>query len=195
MTNQIKDALINRLSVRYGLLLSAISLVLSIVFRIVDPVLQFTNTWVSLFSVAVIIVLLVVLGLDIRKKIGGYWNFGEAFKSLIIMSVFLVAVSTAYSFVLIKFIDPDLPAKINSATLDKVTATLSNFGTDQAKIDEATKQFQNGEFEAKLQPTLKNEMIALGGGLVLYAIIDLIIAASVKKKAPLLAPLDEEPAA
>ena len=70
------------------------------------------------------------------------------------MSVIVVLISTAYNFVLFKFIDPQLPGKATAALLVKTTATLEKMGMDQSKIDDATKSFTNGEMEAKLQPTL-----------------------------------------
>jgi hypothetical protein len=195
MTDQIKNATVNKLSVQYGLLIGVIIVVLNIVFYIMDPVLQYSNYWVGILSFVILITLLVVLGLDVRKKIGGYWSFGEAFKGLIIMAVLVVLISTVYNFVLFKFVNPGLPTKVNSILLDKTTDMLNKFGADQSKIDDATKKFQNGEFEASLQPTLKNELKGFGIGLLIYAVIDLIIAACIKKKAPLFtAPTYEEPA-
>lgn len=192
MANQAQTPDVNKLSIQYGLLIGVVSIVLAVVFRLVDPLIQYTNFWVGIFSFVLMIVLLVVLVLDIRKKIGGYWSYGEAFKSLIIISVFTLLLSIVYNFVLFKFIDPAMPAKVSSAMLDKTTSMLEKFGADQSKIDDATKQFRNGEFEATQQPTLVNELKAFGLALIFYAIVDLIIAACVKKKAPLYAPpLDE----
>jgi len=192
MANQIQKDPVLKLSLIHGLLLGIVSVVLSIIFSMIDPVIIFTNFWIGILILIIVIVLMVVLGLDVRKKIGGFWSFGEAFKSLIIMAVVLVVMSTLYNFILFKFVDPGLPAKANSALLDKITTSLNNSGVDQSRIDEYTKQFQDGEFEAKLKPTLVNELKALGGGIILYAIIGLIIAASIKKKAPLSLSMDEE---
>jgi hypothetical protein len=194
MTNP-KDAQVNKLSMQYGLLIGIVSVVLFVVFRMIDPVMQFSNYWVAILSFVILIVLLVVLGLDIRKKTGGYWSFGEAYRSLIIMALFFTLVSTVYNFVLIKFVDPGLPAKISAVMADKVATQLSNMGVEQSKIDEATKQFQNGEFEAKMQPTLKNELTAFAVAMLIYAVIDLIIAASIKKNPPIVFPVNDEPAA
>ena len=194
MANQIPDADVNKLSVRGGLIIGVITIVLFLVFHFIDPVLQFTSYWVSILSLVIVIALLVIYSLDTRKKIGGYWSFGQAYLSLLIMAVCMVVLSTLFNFVIFK-LEPDLPAKINSAMLDKLSTTLSNMGLEQAKIDETTKQFQDGTFEAKLQPTLKNECTTLAIGLLMYAIINLIIAACVKKKPPLVFPaVDEEPA-
>jgi len=186
MTSQTPENSIANFSIKHGLLIGFIVVVLNIVYYFIDPLLAFTNTWVGIFSFVLLIALLVILGLDIRKKIGGYWSYGQAFAALIIMVGIMVLFSTIYNFVLFKFVDPQLPAKATAALLEKTTATLNNLGMDQSKIDEATKSFQNGEMEAKLQPTLKNELIAFVTGVLIYSVISLIIAAIIKKKAPLI---------
>ncbi|SHM10906.1 DUF4199 domain-containing protein [Mucilaginibacter sp. OK098] len=187
MTDQVQDSSMTNFSIKHGLLIGLVSIVLSIVFYIIDPLMQFTNYWISIIILVLVITLLVVLGLDVRKKIGGYWSFGQAFKSIFIMGIILSLFSVAYNFVLFKFVDPQLPVKANSAILESLTARLNSSNVSQDKIDEYTKSFQNGEFIAKLQPTLINEIKAFGYGLILYVVLSLIIAACIKKKAPLYA--------
>jgi ribosome-associated translation inhibitor RaiA len=184
MEEQTKKTEIGRLSLRSGLLIGGVSVILAIVFRIVDPLMQFTNMWVQILSTIITIALLVILAIDIRKKIGGFWRFGEAFKSLIIMSFITMILTILYGFILFKFIDPDMPAKINDASQAVIEQRLSKMGISQDKIDEVSKTFESGEFKAKLEPTLKNEVTSLGFGLIIYAVIDLIIAACVKKQKP-----------
>lgn len=185
MEEQAKKAVIGKLAVRYGLLIGVISVVLLVVFRIVNPLMQFTNIWIQLLSGVSTIALMVILGIEIRKNIGNYWTFGEAFKGLMTMSVFILLLSILYSFVLFKFIDPELPTKINDASEVVITERLAKMGMDQDKIDQVSKTFENGEFKSKLEPTFKNEAVAFGFGLVFYVIIDLIIAACIKKYKPL----------
>ncbi|MES2375798.1 MAG: DUF4199 domain-containing protein [Bacteroidota bacterium] len=184
MEDQTQKATIGKLGIRYGLLIGGIYVVLSIVFRIVNPLMAFTNIWVQLFSAVVVIALLVIFGIEIRKNIGGFWSFGTAFKSLMTMSVFIILITILYSFILFKFIDPDMPTKINDASEAVMTERLAKMGMDQDKIDEVAKTFQNGEFKAKLEPTLKNEATAVGFSLVFYAIVNLIVAACIKKNKP-----------
>ena len=191
MDSPSQNVSIERLSVMHGLLIGVVSIVLSIVFRLIDPMLQFTNWWLGFLIFAIVIALLSVLCIDVRKKTGGYWSFGSAFKSLLIMSVLLVVFSTVYNFVIFKYVDPEMPSKVNNSMLETTTTMLNKFGADQTKIDEGTKKFNNGEFEATLQPTLINELKAFGIGVVMYGVISLIIAACIKKKPPLFAPIDE----
>ena len=185
MEEQAKKAVIGKLAVRYGLLIGVISIVLLVVFRIVNPLMQFTNIWIQLLSGILTIALIVILGIEIRKSIGNYWTFGEAFKGLMTMSVFILFLSILYSFVLFKFVDPELPTKINDASEAVMTERLSKMGMDQDKIDQISKTFENGEFKSKLEPTLKNEATGFGFGLVFYVVVDLIIAACIKKYKPI----------
>jgi len=194
MTDAVQNNSIDKFSLQHGLLLGFIAIVLALVFYIIDPLLQYTNVWLGLLTLVIIIVLMVVLGLDIRKKIGGYWTFGQAFKSQLIMAVCITVMANIYNFIILTYVNPDLPTKANAAMLDKVTTSLTQSNVDQSKIDEYTKTFRDGEFIAKLQPTLKNMALAVCIGILLYGIIGLIIAASIKKKAPLYAaPVDDEP--
>jgi len=196
MADLTSNTSVNKLSVNCGLLMGVIVVVLNVVLYIINPIMPYSSIWAGLIvlvvTLAIIIILLVLFGLDIRKRIGGYWPFGQAFKSLFIMGVIITLFSTAYSFILIKYIDPDLPTKANDAMLQNLTTQLTNQGLDQSKIDDYTKSFTNGEFIAKMQPTVKNELIGLVGGVVLYCVFALIIAACIKKKAPFVFPSEEE---
>jgi len=184
MDNNLRKATIGKLGVRYGLLIGAISIVLSVVFRIIDPLMMFTNLWIQLLNGIIGITLVVVLGIEIRKAVGGYWSFGEAFRGLMTMSVFILILTILYGFILFKFIDPDMPTKINDASETVMSQRLAKMGMDQEKIDQTTKMFENGEFKAKLLPTFKNEATAFGFGLLFYVILNLIIAACIKKQRP-----------
>jgi len=191
MPSQTQSANVNTLSIRSGLMIGVIVIILSIVFRLIDPLLQYTNLSVTLLSAALVVALMVILALDIRKKIGGFWKFGKAYVSLLIMSLFIALLSVLFSFVLFKYVDPDMPSKVNDATEQVTESRLQKFGLDQTQIDAATKGFTNGEFKAKLEPTFFNEFEAFAISLAFYAVIDLIIAACVKKNLPPFIPADE----
>jgi hypothetical protein len=185
MEDLTQKATIGKLGVRYGLLIGGISLILSIVFRIVDPLMQFTNLWVQLLGAVIGVTLLVLFGLEIRKALGGYWSFGEAFKGLMTMAIFVTLITIIYSFVLFKFIDPAMPTKVSDASEAVMSDRLAKMGMDQDKIDQVTKTFESGEFKSKLEPTFKNEVTTFGFSILFYVVINLIIAACIKKNKPL----------
>jgi len=178
--------LLYNLSFRNGLILGGISTLLTLVFFFINPVIQYTNFLVPLLLLTITIALVVILAIDVRKKLGGFWSFGQAFLSLFITSVCVTIISLVLNFIIIK-LDPTLPQTINDAMADSMAQRLGKMGMDQTQIDNTTKMFTDGEFIAKLQPTLFNELKGLGSALAIYVIIDLIIAAFVKKNPPLFA--------
>jgi hypothetical protein len=192
-TNNTNQLLYN-LSLKNGLIIGGFSAILTVLFYFINPVMQYTNYIVPILSFVVLIVLLTLLAIDARKRLGNYWSFGQAFLSLFITSVFIIVINTFVSFLLLK-LNPSLPQAINDAMAITTGQQLEKMGMDQDQIDKASKMFTDGEFIAKIQPTLFNELKALGSSLVIYAIIDLIIAACIKKKRPLfIADENTEPA-
>lgn len=179
MSNENRGALINKLALRNGLILGAISIVLTLVLWVIDPLMQYTNTAASLGLAVILIVLFVVFALEIRKAVGGYWTFGEAFKGLFIMSLYVSILTIIFNYILFTFIDPTLSQRVSEAIIAKLNDSLGSSGLSQDKIDEVTKSM-NGKFDA----SLKNEAVNLGVGLIFYAVIDLIIAAIIKKNPP-----------
>jgi len=178
--------LLYNLSFRNGLIIGGISALLTIIFFFINPLIQYTNFVVPILSLVIVIALLVILAIDIRKRIGGFWSFGQAFLSLFIMSVCLVVIGLVLNFIIIK-LNPTLPQRINDALSDVTSQRLEKLGMDQTQIDNTTKMYTDGEFIAKLEPSIVNELVGLGGGLAFYAVISLIVAACVKKTAPLFA--------
>jgi hypothetical protein len=180
------NQLVYKLSLRNGLLIGGISTLLTVVFYIINPVIQYTSFVVPILTLVIVIALLVILALDIRKKNGGYWTFAQAFLSLLIMSICMVIIGLIVNFIIIK-LNPALPQMINDAAADATSQRLEKMGMDQSQIDDASKMFTNGEFIQKIQPTLFNEIKGLGLGVLIYAVIDLIIAACIRKTAPMFA--------
>ena len=186
MSDLNRAEIIRKLSIRNGLIIGGVSVLLSLVFWVVDPLMQYTNSWVAFGLFVIVIVLLVILGIETRKAAGGYWTFAEAFKSLLLTSVIVSIITILFHYILNAFIDPTLPQRAADAIGEKLTDQLSSAGLSQDKIDEMV-----AAMPAKLAPTLKNEAVNLGLGLLVYAVIDLIIAAIIKKNQPMFVPVEE----
>ncbi|MFC4212493.1 DUF4199 domain-containing protein [Pedobacter lithocola] len=177
-----KSTLITKLSLKYGFILGAVLIVISLTLYFIDPFMLYTNFAMPFIILIVFIALLVFSGINIRKEIGGYWTFGEAFKSFLIIALILSITSVLYNVVLMKFIDPDLPAKAAAAIEDSQRAMMEKFGMASEQIDEA--MTKAGNMEEKLAPTLKNSFTSFGVSIAMYAVLGLILAAILKKKEP-----------
>ncbi|RDC56596.1 DUF4199 domain-containing protein [Pedobacter chinensis] len=177
-----KSALISKLSLKYGFILAAVSVVISLTLHFINPVMLYTNFALPFIILIIFIVLLVFVGITIRKEIGGYWTFGEAFKSFLIISLILALVAVLYNILLMTVIDPDLPSKAAAAIGDSQRAMMEKFGMASEQIDEALEKA--GNMEEKLAPTFKNSITSFGVSLALYGVLSLILAVILKKKEP-----------
>jgi len=177
-----KSALISKLALKNGLMLAGVSIILSLTLHFIDPVLIYTSFAAQIGIFVLFIALLVVVGINIRKEIGGFWTFGEAFKAFLIVSLILALTATLYNVVLMKFIDPDLPQKAAAAIEDAQRAMMEKFGMASEQIDEA--MAKAGNMQEKLEPTFKNIFTSFGVSLALYGVLSLILSAILKKKQP-----------
>ncbi len=184
-----KQRLINSLSLKNGLIIGAISVVLSLVMYFIDPLMAFTNWWVGLILIVVFLALLVYAGQSIRKEVGGFWTFGEAFKSFLIMGLIITAISTVYNVMLMKVIDPDLPARAGAAIDENTRTMMAKFITDEEQLEKALAE--SGSGQSKLEITGKNLVTGIGVSLAIYGVLSLILAAIMKKPEPIFIKTEE----
>ncbi|MHA4894818.1 DUF4199 domain-containing protein [Pedobacter sp. PWIIR3] len=178
-----KQKQINSLSLKNGLIIGAISVVLSLAMYFIDPLMAFTNWWIGICMIILFLALLVYSGKTIRQEVGGYWTFGEAFKSFLIMGLIITAISTVYNVVLMKVIDPDLPARAGAAIDENTRAMMTKFITDKDQLEEALAK--SGSGQSKLEITGKNLVTSIGVSLAIYGVLSLILAAIMKKTPPI----------
>ncbi|SER27206.1 DUF4199 domain-containing protein [Pedobacter rhizosphaerae] len=177
-----KSTLISKLSLKNGFMLAAVSVVISIALHLIDPVLIYTSFVAQLGIFVLFIVLLVVVGINIRKEVGGYWTFGEAFKAFLIISLILAITANLYNVILMKFVDPDLPQQAAAAIKEAQVSMMEKFGLGKEEIEEALAK--SGNMEEKLEPSFKNILTSFGVSIAMYGVLSLILSAILKKKAP-----------
>jgi len=177
-----RQKLLNGLSAKNGLIIALVSVVLSLVIHFVDPLLSYTSIWLGLGMFILFIGLLVYAGKTVRTEAGGFWTFGEAFKSFLIMGLIIAATSTLYNVILMTVIDPDLPVTAGAAIDENTVAMMKKFGAAQEQIDEA--MAKSGSNADKLKITPKNVITSFGIALAIYGVFALILAAIMKKSPP-----------
>jgi len=188
-----KSTLISKLSLKYGLTLAAVSVVISLTCHFINPVMLYTNFLAPLGILVVFIALLVVVGLNIRKEVGGFWTFGEAFKSYLIIALILAITAVLFNVILMTLIDPDLPATAAAAIEESQRKMMEGFGMSGEQVDEALAKA--GNMQEKLQPTFKNSLTSFGVSIAMYGVLSLILAAILKKKEPVTFNNFQEPTA
>ncbi|HJY14191.1 MAG TPA: DUF4199 domain-containing protein, partial [Flavobacterium sp.] len=98
-------------SFKNGLIMAGVSIVLFLFMNYVLPEQMGSFLMLGL-QLAIGLGLSVVLCLDMRKKAGGYWTFGEALLHIFVM--FIISAVIVYLFTLAfgKFIDTTYPVRM-----------------------------------------------------------------------------------
>ena len=129
--------------------------------------------------------------LDLRKKIGGYWNFKSALKGIFLMAFVAGLFGMVFNFVFYKFVEPDAFEKISGYVTEGTTKTFENLGMEQDKIDEAVEK-QLEAMKGQFDPTAKDLAKNFGIAILIEFIMSLIFAAIFKKESPAFAPTTED---
>lgn len=156
-----------QVGIRYGLILGATSVIISLVAFIADLRENFA---INVLSTVVSIAFLVIAMKHFRDQNNGFIKFGQGFGIGMIVSAISSILSGIFLIIYLKFINPSIFEEI----LDKAREGWEKAGTDDKAIAMAEK-FLTPEFMF---------ISAVIGGLIFGAILSLIVAAIMQKKEP-----------
>jgi uncharacterized membrane protein YjfL (UPF0719 family) len=179
--NAKKVALVN------GVIWGVISIVLFLVIYYAAPQL-IGNMAYGVFTILLSIALGVYFVLDLRKKIGGYWNFKEALSHIFLL--FFVQYIVMYVFMLVfPKIEPEYNDIVRSASLNAVTEMAETLGaSDQDAIDEMIAEAEKA-VDQQLNPTISTIFQGLAISVIMYFVGALIFAAIFKRERPVFEPV------
>ncbi len=181
---------LNKAAATNGLIIGILSLVIGIVTYYMFPSLL-GSMWYGFGIMIVSILIYVFFTIDLRKKIGGYWNFREALKGIFLMAFVAGILYSVVNYVFYTVAEPDAYEKISGHVESGLTETLENMGMDQDQIDGAvTKQIEG--LKAQYDPTPMDFVKNLGIGILVEFIMSLIFAAIFKKEHPVFASVEDD---
>lgn len=161
--------------INYGIILGLISAASGIVFYSLGPESMIDSSWISYIFMALGIGLTIYFGTKLRDENGGYFTFGQAYGSLMIMSIVAALISGVVSFVLYTIIDPGF----GEAYLDLLREQMYNQGMTEEQIE------MGMSFTKWMNPF---GAIGIGASILISiigsAFINLIFAAIIKKNPP-----------
>lgn len=181
---------LNKSAINNGVVLGVISMVLGILIFYVAPSL-FGNAIFGIGNIVLLLVLYIVFTIDLRKKIGGFWNFKDAFKGIFLMAFIAGLVVAIFNYVFYNFIEPNGFQQIAGFVEEGTTSMLENMGMDQSAIDEQVEK-QVEAMRAQFNPTGFEFFKNLGIQILIQVVMSLIFAAIFKKEAPVFAPVEDE---
>jgi hypothetical protein len=197
---KVTDQELRKKAAGTGVLLGLVVMVLSIFsFYFITGIA--TSFWMVsfgplIFSVTLPIIVAVLFCIDLRKKIGGFWNFKQAVSGFFVM--FLVCYAINYvgtNLLFAKVIEPHMVEKTQDAVIKASEQMMEKQGIDQAQIDDRLESVKK-KFEEQRENTPAKIASNFGISLIFIFVISMIFAAILKKEAPLFTASDyQEPEA
>lgn len=181
-TNGKKSEVSKALALKYGLIWSAINIVIFLFVYYGFP--QVLGSWKqSVVQFIVGVGLAIYFTLEIRKEIGGFWTFREAISSIFILFIIPSIVLFLFSIAFGKWIEPGYYDKISEATLNSTTELMERITSDQDLIDQTIADTE-AALEKQLNPGFGDIIKSIGFSVLVYFIISLIWAAIFKRDKP-----------
>lgn len=167
----------------YGIYLAGISIAISVIVwatGLIEHIGLFGSAFIGILQLALMAFLLVYYTKRYRDTMfSGKITFGQAFAFGVMLVVFSSLISSLYSFILNKYIDPDYMHRVMTMIQDKTYQMLSNSGMSQDQIEAQMIKIE----EKGIPSPIETLVSSLEGGLIGGAIMSLISSAIVKKNA------------
>lgn len=169
-------------ALKNGAIWGAINIVIFLVTWYIMPSLM-SSYWYAGLSVLIGISLAVFFCLDLRKKAGGYWTFGQALWP--IFAMFLTAMALVFVFTIVfgKFIDPNYPVKMKELSMQSTEKMMDTMGVTGEDLDKAMAGASEG-LDKQFSPTFAQAIQSFGIAAIMYFIGALIFALIFKKSNP-----------
>lgn len=166
------------IAVNYGLYLGALLALITVLAYAVDLGLL-TNMWVGIFMLIAVIVFGIISVAKVKQAQQGLATFKDAFTAYFITVLIGLTISTFVSFLLFNVIDTAAAEELKQKTIEQTVQMMEGFNAPTDAIDQTVEQLENQN-----QYSVGNILKGLGGYLVLFSIIGLIVAAAMKKSNP-----------
>ena len=181
---------LNKAAANNGLIVGILSAIWGVVIYYITPSL-FGNMWFGFGQMAFFLLVYIFFTIDLRKKIGGYWNFKQALKGIFIMALVASTIATVVNYVFYKFIEPDGFVKISGYIEEGMTKTFENMGLDSDAAEvEVSKAVDR--LRSQFDPTQMEALQNFGTMILIAFVMSLIFAAIFKKEAPIFAPVEDD---
>ena len=173
------------LALKFGLFLGIIGIALTLIFYLFNPLYSIQMPFLGSISFVVSIAATIYFILEIRKSVGGFWDFRFSFSSILVMFLVSTLMLFLFNVILYNVIDAGLGEKMKTAYKEKMDKEFASKGVSG---DQANTQIQMGASFIPDYKSIKSMLIALFSGVVGSIIISLILAAIFKKNRPLFSP-------
>ena len=163
-------------AIKWGVVGGLVSVILTLLIYFISPS--------SLASFSLIFVFLLVSlffliwgGIDFRKANNDEISFVEALMATIIIALISSFIGTLFSYILMNYIDPQLPELIKQKVIENTVAMMEKFNTPDDKIDEAIENIKSQSFSGGIS----DYALKFANSMIMNTIFCLIVAAFIKR--------------
>jgi len=167
-------------AIRSGAIMSAISIVLTLLLYIIDYSLL-ADWKVGILMLLIFLGYVIYAGISFRKEAGGYLGYGKAFQHGFITLAVGGIIGIIFNIVLYNVIDTELPQKITDVAIENTEAMMENFGAPPDKVEE---QLDKMRTDMPNNYTVVGQLKTYLWALLIYAIISALTALIVRRSPP-----------
>lgn len=165
-------------AVRFGLIWGAISVIITLLIYVVDVTFMI-KWWFGLLMLAVSIGYIIYAGINYRKDIGGYMDYGPAFMHGFVTLAIAGIIGSIFNLLLYTAIDPGLPEVLTDAAVEQARSMAEGFGAPPDAAEEAA---NNARDQTAGQFTTMGVIKGYFIGLIMYAVLAAITGLVVRRK-------------
>ena len=169
-------------ALKNGAIWGGINLVIFLITWYIMPSIM-SSFWFTGLSILIGILLAVFFTLDLRKKTGGFWSFGEALWPIFAMFLTSMALVFLFTVVFGKYIDPSYPVKMKELSLASSEKMMTSLGVSDEALETAMSEASNN-LDKQFSPTFSQAVLSFGIAAIFYFIGALIFALIFKKTNP-----------
>lgn len=168
----------------YGAILGLIIVLVKIFLYLLDvqPTGVKSNLFLGFLYIALYTGILISIGRHYKEKFtDGYLSYGHTLRLLTFVIFFGAIIVSFWEFILIKYIDPELPARIMEETRINLEEFMLRNNADEERIDQTLRMLE-GEVEP---PTIGSFFTSILWRTFLGFILSLILAIFIRREKPI----------
>ena len=136
--------------------------------------------YVGILALLILVVFLFSGTFAARKANGNVMSFGQAWLASMTVALVAQVLSAALTLLLYQVIAPELPGVLEEITIEKTQEMMEGFGMSGDMLDMQMKEIKEAMKEAY---TWKGLAKNSAGGMLMWAVVSLIVAAVTRKNA------------
>jgi cellobiose-specific phosphotransferase system component IIC len=166
--------------VKHGLYLGGVTVAYILLLYLVDVSLLI-SLWNSAISLVLIVVFMVLAAKEQRNLNGGSLSYGEGVLTALGVGVISSILGIIFNHLLYNYIDPSLSEQMRTLTIEKTMSMLESMGASESTIEQTMENMDERQFVQDFRAAVTALMVTT----IFSSILALIVAAFVKKEAPL----------